>query len=218
MPRAAGLDRLFARKFAFAVHAQRRSGIVRAIRSGASAIEHVIRGVMHQQRIARGAGFGDALRRFGIGAEGGIAIGLGAVDSRVGRSVDDNIGRDPFDQGRQRLRRVEIGDFARRTVFQHAAARRCDHLTKRGETATQLMPHLAVCAEQQNPHASALVERIVMQRTPAAVRAPHRRGTVPWRPCRTATVPIPASRSRARHRSSGCPHRRRGHRFRYRGN
>jgi len=68
---------------------------------------------MHQQRIACRAGLGKCARRFGVGAECGIAIAFGAVDRGIGRCVDDDIGRDALDKSVQALLLVEIRDALR---------------------------------------------------------------------------------------------------------
>ena len=57
-----------------------------------------------------------------------------------------------LDELRKTVGAIEIGHFATRTLAQLAGARGNDHVAQRTQTSPQLMPDLAVAAEQQDGH------------------------------------------------------------------
>lgn len=88
----------------------------------------------------------------GIGAERRLGLLLRTVDRGIGRRVDHAVRTQPVQQGRQCLRLVEVDLLAGAAVGQQAAARGRKHLAQRLQRTQQLLPDLAVAAEDQQPH------------------------------------------------------------------
>ena len=107
---------------------------------------------MDERNVSQGACARQYTRGLGIGTEGRIDIVLGLVHRRVGRGIDHDGRRHALDQRRKSVGAIEIGHFATRTVGQLAGARGNDHVAQRTQTSPQLMPDLAVAAEQQDGH------------------------------------------------------------------
>ena len=79
---------------------------------------------MDERHAARGRPARHRVRRLGIDAEGEIALVLGAVDRRVGRRIDDEIGRQRIERGRDRLR---LGEVEPGAVRRHHGAEAAEH-------------------------------------------------------------------------------------------
>ena len=98
---------------------------------------------MQQRGAGLRTGAGEHARRFGIGREGGLGLGLGAVDGGVGGGVDHHL----------RAQAGERGADGRRVGKVQRGAGQTDRLGS-GQALGQLAAQLAAGAGDENAHAA----------------------------------------------------------------
>ena len=130
---AALLDGLFTRQLGGAIDVQRRRGVVFLPGARAFTVEHIVGGVMHQQRAMGLAPVGQHGRHVGVQHPGQLLLlGLGLVHRRVGGRVHHHIGLDAVQQPARGLGigQVQVVDGDRH------------HFAQRLQRADQLPAHL----------------------------------------------------------------------------
>ena len=147
--RATGADCRLPCKLAGAVHAERRGGIVFAIRARAAAVEHVIGRVVQQQRIHAGTRLRKRRRSFCIDPKRRLRLAFGAIHRGVGSRIDDHVRGGRAHKLGKRVRLVEICD----SIRADAIACRHHQFAQRRQAAPQLAANLAIAAQQQQFHA-----------------------------------------------------------------
>ena len=137
---AGGGGGLLAGQLGGSVDAQRRGDVGLDVGAGLRAVEDVVGGIVDQQCPAPRDRGGEGGHGVGVDQPGAVGLRLGPVDGRVGGGVDDDVGRLAIHQRGQLggplevdLRVVEGG-----------------HASQGRQRAAQLVPHLAVLAQQQD--------------------------------------------------------------------
>ncbi|MNR10412.1 hypothetical protein D3C85_1266620 [compost metagenome] len=140
MAAAAVADGLFAQPFAAAVHRLRIGGVVFLPGAELAAVEHVVAGVVHQQRVVGRGPLRQQRRCGGVDGMGQRDFILGLIDRGIGRGIDNDVGL----QGVQRR-----AEGVRGRQIELPAAGAAQHPVQR-QRAPELEADLATAAGDQD--------------------------------------------------------------------
>ena len=151
---AAGFtQRVLAGQFAATINTERRGRIVLAIGTRALPIEHVIGGIVHDERTRLRRPRAQHGERPMIDAIGEVLLVLGTIDGRVRCGIHHDVRRYRVQRIAQSFRFGEIDADAALAVFKQAGTRRADQLTQGRKQTRQFEADLTIGAEQQDFHA-----------------------------------------------------------------
>src|SRR5882724_4491687 len=154
VPAARSANAFLAFELRASVHAERIRCVGFHIRRALTAVEYVVRRVMHEERAGAVRLFGKDAGRRGVDAHGKVRLDLRTIDSRVGGGVDDDIG---LYFAHRAADGVAVGEIKARTIGSR----------RRSQDRLQFRADLASAAGQQHLHAKTSAS---LKRTASASR------------------------------------------------